>query len=434
MTAEKHLREMYFRTIVNTGHCGLTAADDLVRQAAKRLDIISQTPSEPPTPNLARDGYPFPQMTSLKPPSASSRKSKRSTRHRSNLSSISVPPAPRRQVSTKSLQALSSGIVPSAVKGTISDVSGTGHGYSSSIHQSSPERRDTALDTLRRVSNNRHRRNESNASILSLFTPGSLKSTTSEASPVTDHVSFQERIPVQRRESATETLKRVRESATDLTEVEDSVRWPSISGWTMKSTPKTSPETVEVLEDPFTVKEASKESSSIRNVASSPNVHQARNSLSPPTKQHRSVACLRNDNAPRKAASSASLLCPDMEIAAMDPTLAAAELASALTKHVCCSVCAVKGVNFPECRKCGMRFCSRDCRVGINGAGDGKRHLCGVWATRQKRAAGESGLGINGPNGASTSGRDLRDVPGIAVSMAESLGRTPRANSSVRVM
>lgn len=60
-------------------------------------------------------------------------------------------------------------------------------------------------------------------------------------------------------------------------------------------------------------------------------------------------------------------------IAPVDPVLAAAEMSSALTKHVVCNVCGMKGVNFPECRKCGLRFCSRECRVGEDRAGNGKR-------------------------------------------------------------
>lgn len=62
---------------------------------------------------------------------------------------------------------------------------------------------------------------------------------------------------------------------------------------------------------------------------------------------------------------------PSEAIASIDPELAALELSSALTKHVQCSVCGVEGVNFPNCRKCGLTFCSRTCRV--DGAGNGKR-------------------------------------------------------------
>lgn len=99
----------------------------------------------------------------------------------------------------------------------------------------------------------------------------------------------------------------------------------------------------------------------------------------------------------------------------MDPTLAAAELASALTKHVCCSVCAAKGVNFPECRKCGMRFCSRDCRVGQAGAGDGKRHLCGAWESRKRNTKMQS----------VTEGLEMGSDKAGEVSVGESLGKTP---------
>nr|KIR48598.1 hypothetical protein I312_01667 [Cryptococcus bacillisporus CA1280] len=70
-------------------------------------------------------------------------------------------------------------------------------------------------------------------------------------------------------------------------------------------------------------------------------------------------------------------------IAPIDPVLAAAEMSSALTKHVLCSVCGMKGVNFPGCRKCGLRFCSRECRVGEDRAGNGKRHMCGTWESRK---------------------------------------------------
>jgi hypothetical protein len=64
---------------------------------------------------------------------------------------------------------------------------------------------------------------------------------------------------------------------------------------------------------------------------------------------------------------------PEHAVAKIDPEFAALELASALTKHVTCSVCGAGGVNFPNCRKCGLTFCCRKCRVDESGAGDGKR-------------------------------------------------------------
>jgi len=60
-------------------------------------------------------------------------------------------------------------------------------------------------------------------------------------------------------------------------------------------------------------------------------------------------------------------------ICTIDPELAAAELRSALTKHVVCGVCGVKGLNFPECPRCSLTFCSRACRVDEKKAGNGKR-------------------------------------------------------------
>ena len=80
------------------------------------------------------------------------------------------------------------------------------------------------------------------------------------------------------------------------------------------------------------------------------------------------------ESAVKRSQPSSVLLCEGQtDIAPIDKALAKAELASALTKQVCCSVCGVHGFNFPECRKCGLHFCSRQCRIGEQGAGDGKR-------------------------------------------------------------
>ncbi|ORX35479.1 hypothetical protein BD324DRAFT_633004 [Kockovaella imperatae] len=86
----------------------------------------------------------------------------------------------------------------------------------------------------------------------------------------------------------------------------------------------------------------------------------------------------------RRTTSSAFLTPDQANIAPIDKCLADAELASALTKQVSCSVCGAQGVNFPECRKCGLHFCSRQCRIGEHGAGDGKKHHCGLWESRSK--------------------------------------------------
>ncbi|KAJ9107374.1 hypothetical protein QFC21_000824 [Naganishia friedmannii] len=60
----------------------------------------------------------------------------------------------------------------------------------------------------------------------------------------------------------------------------------------------------------------------------------------------------------------------------LDSALAAAEKASVLTRKNHCAICGKEGYNFPACRKCKQHFCSRECRVGFNMGGDGKKHTC----------------------------------------------------------
>ena len=69
-------------------------------------------------------------------------------------------------------------------------------------------------------------------------------------------------------------------------------------------------------------------------------------------------------------------------IAPLDDESAAVEAASQLNTYSSCAVCSVQGVNLPKCPRCGLAFCSRVCRVGEAGAGDGKRHVCGVLERR----------------------------------------------------
>lgn len=432
MTSDKHLRENYFRAIIEIGPCGLNLADDVVRQAAKRLDLINQTPSEPPTPLHPQDGYPFPQMSLLKPPSRKRRNSRRSRRQASGTHRVQneetsgrqVYSPPRRQKSLDSDEVVPV-TVPAPTQPSATSVSnGTAFGYSSSVHDTSPVNRPSALDSLRQVSetsvSHRHQRKASNASILSILSPSperSLKSLPSVPCAMVDGVQPVGHDLCAPKGSATETLKRMRSSYSDMGQTQDDVRWPSLSGYKMATSPppSTAPEPISPPLESIATHEVPsakrKNAETVRAMASSPNLPSFRTTLSPPGKQHRSVSSVSRMDS--RSASSASLLGGDVEIAQIDPSLAAAELASALTKHVCCSVCAVKGVNFPECRKCGMRFCSRECRVGEQGAGDGKRHLCGVWKTRLARAK-EAGSRV-----------DKSGVPVMTVSFAESLGKTP---------
>lgn len=134
--------------------------------------------------------------------------------------------------------------------------------------------------------------------------------------------------------------------------------WSTPEGWSM-STPR---QTVQRKSSDETqgparprefesVKEAKQPQ--LRIIASSPQLH-SDSPMSPPSRR-------RLPFEPKEA------------VASLDPQLAALELASALTKHVQCGVCSADGVNFPNCRKCGLTFCSRPCRISETGAGNGKR-------------------------------------------------------------
>lgn len=62
----------------------------------------------------------------------------------------------------------------------------------------------------------------------------------------------------------------------------------------------------------------------------------------------------------------------------VDPLLAALEAASRVNVKSRCAICGKAGVNFPKCQKCGMTFCSRDCRIA-SGGDEGIRlgkHVC----------------------------------------------------------
>lgn len=58
----------------------------------------------------------------------------------------------------------------------------------------------------------------------------------------------------------------------------------------------------------------------------------------------------------------------------IDPLLAALEAASRVNVKSKCAVCGIQGINFPKCHRCGMTFCSRDCRMASGG--DAGKHIC----------------------------------------------------------
>lgn len=74
----------------------------------------------------------------------------------------------------------------------------------------------------------------------------------------------------------------------------------------------------------------------------------------------------------------------------LDAALAAAEASSSLTRKHECKVCGKKGVNYPSCRKCGDTFCSRDCRVGVEGGGDGIKWVVAVAGLCKGRGIGNT--------------------------------------------
>lgn len=61
---------------------------------------------------------------------------------------------------------------------------------------------------------------------------------------------------------------------------------------------------------------------------------------------------------------------------AIDPLLAALEAASRVNVKSRCAVCGQTGVNFPKCARCGMTFCSRECRTSTGTGANEGRHVC----------------------------------------------------------
>ncbi|KZO96951.1 hypothetical protein CALVIDRAFT_527225 [Calocera viscosa TUFC12733] len=62
--------------------------------------------------------------------------------------------------------------------------------------------------------------------------------------------------------------------------------------------------------------------------------------------------------------------------ATLDPYLAALEHKAKLVPPSRCSVCATKGRGFPACPRCGVEWCSRECRTEDLARRGVKRHAC----------------------------------------------------------
>lgn len=215
-------------------------------------------------------------------------------------------------------------------------------------------------------------------SSLRLMTPA--KSTVSLTSLSCDNPTI-DKLPRRETPPALRSLRDIQSTQRRITDrrastsPETNAWWPSLTNWTMTSSSSradltaTSPEEQNShLSPPRAVSARKPTPTNLRAVASSPEL----NLKSPPSNRRR---------LPFE---------PSQAVASIDPELAALELASALTKHVKCSVCGADGVNFPNCRKCGLTFCSRSCRVDEAGAGNGKRHVCGAWESRRLLTIPES--------------------------------------------
>ncbi|WWD05375.1 hypothetical protein V865_003449 [Kwoniella europaea PYCC6329] len=351
MTSHDLEAEIYFKNVISHQSTGYEIADDLIRQAAKRLDIITSTPKD----ENSMKGFPFPDThLSLPTNSSLSSRQKRSSPRKPSVTTHGRKP------STSSITSLSASRI-----------------FSTPIKSSA-----------------------SAASLASI--------TDDHYEPVT--VKLSDRGRENENEDAMSTLRRVHaKSMADLTEAfsrheqheEESARYPSLDGW------KLSPP----IENDRSTSSQSHSNSSGFGVS-----QQSQRTIIP--NQYYQGVKPANTNTLRPVASSPQFgtlratakvdsssrrklpfePCSDQQINPIDPELAKAELSSALTKHVICGVCEMQGVNFPECRRCGLTFCSRECRVGEDKAGNGKKHICGLRESRKLLSGPDSTNPLIGNN------------------------------------
>ncbi|ORY23930.1 hypothetical protein BCR39DRAFT_548287 [Naematelia encephala] len=434
MTLPSPQSEVHFRAVVELGQCGLQPADNLVEQAAKRLDIMLRAPSQPPTPassHVPGKEYPFPTMTGGTKPVGRMADTSRSVSSHSAVISPRKAPARSNQRRSDGNKGLSEGV----------------------------RRNGSIISKMSRSS----RRSGSIVSINSIRSTGILpKRFTSQLSLASLNTSYEE--PVQadlslpETETAVDTLKAIRKHDKDALEAErertlssrfEEPVWPTLRGWTMRSGKRDARDIfAEGEQDPslgvspantiranprtngrwngnneasssLTIRGLASSVRTMRPIASSPNLW----SISPlsPATEARNNGTIKTFHLPGRplhsppSPSTSSLIAspvtppppatlspppavilprprstsnmPDPQIAPIDPVLAAVEMASPLTKRTECKVCGTKGVNFPACRRCGMTLCGRACRIGLDAAGNGKRHVCGLWESRQQAQA-----------------------------------------------
>lgn len=378
--------DVYFRTVVHLGECGLASADELVRQAAQRLDKVSLTPEISlslgkgrTAGEMAEKSYAFPQTT----PDRSSSK---------NVESPANEPVDNAQ--------------PSSSRQT--DISRLRHHRPTSSRSSINPKchgRKTSTTSL------------SSFSLIST-TPGMArpKSTISLASLTT---TYENEVCLENEGDARGCLRGVLAAASIPTSAsasapgggddveggsgDDGNVWPSLARWTIGtgptniSPPSTHGSTSTLVEnETFPRREVIHPDKPVIQIIKptigrstpAPHLRTTSSSSSPDLpsffksksrlqfKKHTNHLSTSTLPLPRPSSSTLLQAHHQTQINPIDPKLAAAELSSALTKHVSCSMCGLEGVNFPECRKCGMRFCSRGCRIGVGKGGDGRRHVC----------------------------------------------------------
>jgi len=310
MTGSEAESQVHFRQVVHLGQTGMEAVDELVRQAAARLDIILRSPPPTATPLSPHSEYPFPHM---QPPTLA--RQYNHNRAPSTASRFSI------------MSTMSARLQPSG---------------------------------------------KSTVSLASMFLDGQPATRERSASRSSESV-------------AVSSLRRIRASSTQPAEVQTQTWWPKLSGWTMGSSANGVVES-DIAESEDENPETIEQESSAIPFRSKPYPNRAQDIFeSPGVLPPPDI----NTIAPTPHASRDSTLeTPKVQkprrrlpfepsesdsICTIDPELAAAELRSALTKHVVCGVCGVKGLNFPECPRCSLTFCSRACRVDEKKAGNGKR-------------------------------------------------------------
>lgn len=406
MTSSEIGHEAHFRNIIIYGTTGLEFPDELVRQASKRLDIFAKSPDTPSaakfgqSPNAPADsGFPFPlQQLETVPEVEVLESDEGSSQHalaskasfqsiRSGDSSLAAAPK-RKRASNISVSSFASiftlpNVFLRPVKSTVSmaSIATTADAVVSGATAASGSRgeqqtTESALSALRRV----HARSEAAVDLY--------EDHTSDYGEDEDehHVEYevydvQDEAPDLHTQPATSTEDPVRRN-------EPSAKYPDLNAWVMQKSPAPSPpldrpsraqdptSDIAAVEDGLSIAAKAQRdlmAPTVCTIAASPQslIFPIAGPFVPPTYGRRPSA-LGSTLPPRRKPAILSAAAADINTT-IDPALAAAELASSLTKHVVCGVCAAEGVNFPECRKCGMCFCSRECRVGEGKAGDGKR-------------------------------------------------------------